>query len=77
MSVCVFFFFSLDVQRTVLADEAGWSHFEAELLRCSAKVVEHDVYEWYLFHLWRADLKNSLFVALFQLQRNQNRGKVH
>lgn len=54
-----------------LADETDGAHFEPELLRGAAKVVEHDVHKWHLFHLWRVDLKYCLFIALFQLSKRR------
>ena len=54
-----------------LADETDGADFEPELLRGAAKVVEHDVHKWHLFHLWRVDLKYCLFIALFQLSKRR------
>lgn len=55
----------------VLADETGRSDLEAELLRRSTKIVEHNVNKRHLFHFRWVDLKNSLFIALFQLQEER------
>lgn len=50
-----------------LADETGRADLEAELLRCSSKIIEHDVHQGDLLHFGRVDFKNSLFIALLQL----------
>lgn len=60
-------FFLHLLSKQSLADEADRAHFESKLLRGAAKVVEHHVHKWHLFHLRCVDLKYCLFIAFFQL----------
>ena len=66
------FFFSPFAQLKVLADETDRPHFESELLRGTANIIEHDVHKRHLFHLWCVDLKYCLFIALFHLSRRKD-----
>lgn len=70
--IYVFFFLHLLSKTQSLADEAGGAHFESELLRGAAKVVEHDVHKWNLLHFGRVDLNYCLFIALFHLRKRGN-----
>lgn len=69
----MFFFSSICSVNQSLADEAGGAHFESELLRGAAKVVEHDVHKWNLLHFGRVDLNYCLFIALFHLRKRGNK----
>ena len=71
-NICFFFLSPFCSVKQSLADETDGAHFEPELLRGAAKVVEHDVHKRHLFHLWRVDLKYCLFIALFQLSKRRD-----